>query len=377
MIIAQISPYFYPHVGGVEKFTYELSRRLNNEGHEVYVISHLHNTNLPRYEKIDGVTVIRLKPLFKLYKSVIIPHIITIIKRIKPDIVHYEGLAAGILEFDAYDAPKVMTYHNDPLLSSDALYNFLGIFYRNSFWKRNINKIDLFVSLTKYMLEKSPYLSLVPKEKLRIIPNAVDTEKFRLFNHDKYSLKESLGLEEYFVLLFVGSLERWHRYKGLEVLLRALQLIEKNDIILVVVGEGSLKSYYIRLAYRLGVANKIRFLGYVSETKLIMYYNAADAFILPSLSVENFPTVILEAMACKTPVIASDLPTIREIIKDGYNGLLFKRAEYRELSTKILQLYEDTRMIKRITENGYNEVITKYSWEKVGKQYMLLYEGLL
>ncbi|MEK7102386.1 MAG: glycosyltransferase family 4 protein, partial [Patescibacteria group bacterium] len=130
--------------------------------------------------------------------------------------------------------------------------------------------------------------------------------------------------EPYF--LFVGALDRAHYFKGLSLLLRAFKFLDSGSgagMTLVVVGSGELLNEYKKEARELGIAGRVTFTGGVTDEELARWYAGARALVLPSTDrSEAFGIVLIEAMACGTPVIASDLPGVREVVERVNGGVL-------------------------------------------------------
>jgi len=119
------------------------------------------------------------------------------------------------------------------------------------------------------------------------------------------------------------------------------------------------------------VRDKIIFAGGVSDAELAECYNLADAFVLPSTDrSEAFGLVLLEAAACGKPSIASDLPGVRTVVRNGLTGLLAKAADADDLAEKIKQLFSNGEEIKKMGETARQMVLEKYGWEKVAAEYL-------
>ena len=112
-------------------------------------------------------------------------------------------------------------------------------------------------------------------------------------------------------IFFLSLLDEFHKYKGLEYLLKALTIVKKEipDVKLVVGGKGSLLEYYKNVTSDLGLAENVEFHGFIPDDKITEYYSRANVFVLPSISSvqEGFGIVALEALACKTPVITTEI----------------------------------------------------------------------
>ncbi len=141
-------------------------------------------------------------------------------------------------------------------------------------------------------------------------------------------------------ILFVSVLDRAHLFKGLPVLLRALSRVEGAH--LTIVGDGDARSSFEEEAVRQGVSRCVTFAGRLSDQALVSAYQYADVVISPSTSAaEAFGLVALEAQACGTPVIASRLPGVRTVVRDGETGLLVAPGSVEELTEALLRLRDD------------------------------------
>ena len=143
--------------------------------------------------------------------------------------------------------------------------------------------------------------------------------------------------------LFVSVLDRAHLFKGLPVLLRALARVER--VRLTVVGDGDARSSFEEEARRYGVAERVTFAGRLSDEALRVAYQAADVVVSPSTSAaEAFGLVALEAQASGTPVIASRLPGVRTVVRDGETGLLVAPGSAEELAAALERLRDDAAL---------------------------------
>lgn len=209
------------------------------------------------------------------------------------------------------------------------------------------------------------------REKLEIIPYGVDTKFFKPINTQKY--------DDQFQILAVGYLiER----KGFEYLIKAIQnvLQEHKNIKLKIVGSGPLETKLQILIKELKLDNNIQILKNVTDGDLLKLYNSSDLFVLPSIvdsqgNTEGLGLVLLEAMACKLPVIGSNIGGIPDIIQDHKTGLLVPQKDIFEISKAINCLIKDRKFSKKLAINGYNMVRTEFSWEKIAQSYIKIYEN--
>ena len=128
----------------------------------------------------------------------------------------------------------------------------------------------------------------------------------------------------------------------------------------------------------MGVANRVRFLGRVSDENLPKVYGACDVFVLPSVSrLEAFGIVALEAMATAKPVIVADIPGVREVIEDGREGLLADPLNARDLAEKIRRLLADPEARRVMGERGREKVLESFGIERVTDQIEGVYRSVL
>src|SRR5438552_841720 len=163
------------------------------------------------------------------------------------------------------------------------------------------------------------------------------------------------------LLLLVGRIVP---HKGVEHFIEAARYVPEARF--VIAGGGSLLEPMRALAESMGVADRVQFLGRVSDEQLPEVYAACDVFVLPSVSrLEAFGIVALEAMATGKPVIVADIPGVREIIEDGRDGLLTDPVNPRDLAEKIRRLLSEPKARQRMGARGREKVLESFSIERV------------
>ena len=155
------------------------------------------------------------------------------------------------------------------------------------------------------------------------------------------------------VLMAIGRL---HREKGFDYLIRAVAplIYTRNNLYLVLVGDGTEKHALQKIAQRAGIAHRVICTGYVPTVGLMLA--VSDIFILPSVVRESFGIVLLEAMAAQKPVIASRLGGIPEIVDDGVTGILVTPGDEKELSRAIASLLADPLLRNKMGQEGRKRV---------------------
>lgn len=211
--------------------------------------------------------------------------------------------------------------------------------------------------------------------RITFVPLWVDFTKFNHIDKEiisqfrsKFVTKKNVKL-----LLFVGRL---HPEKGIPTLLRALKVLNNMKYLLLLVYSFSdYKAEYEKLAEKLKISDKIRFIGYVPHDELSYYYNSADLSILPSIR-EEWSNTIMESMACKTIIIASDVGANPYLIDDGISGLLFQSENYLDLAQKIKFVFTNPALSRKIEETALKK-IKAYDKEKIGELYKNVVKKLI
>ena len=150
-----------------------------------------------------------------------------------------------------------------------------------------------------------------------------------------------------------------------------------NNIRLIIVGDGDMKFEHKQTAFNFGLRDKVIFAGQVSNKDLTQFYNLSDIFVLPSIDKsEAFGIVLLEAMASGIPVIASNLPGVRNIIENGVNGFLTKPKNADDLTEKMHLILKDDGLKKNMGINSRKIAEKKYSPEIVGNKLNKIFKNL-
>ncbi|MGQ9585097.1 MAG: glycosyltransferase family 4 protein [Anaerolineae bacterium] len=181
-------------------------------------------------------------------------------------------------------------------------------------------------------------------------------------------------------ILFAG---RFIERKGLPVLLRAVaQVAGEREVLLHLVGEGHERLALARLAAELGIADRVRFHGWVSRETLDHLYRTCDLFVLPSVvdprgDTEGLGVVLIEALRYRKPAIGSNVGGIPDVIEDGLSGLLVPPGDPAALAQAIQQVLDDPALARRLGEEGFRYVAEKFDWEHITDQVAGLYRSLL
>ncbi|RLF49722.1 MAG: hypothetical protein DRN20_01380 [Thermoplasmata archaeon] len=368
MIIAQVCPYFYPHVGGVESYVQALSMELAKRGHEIHIITS-RLRGYKRSEEIDGITVHRVPTPIVLYNTPFSLKVGAKIDEIDPHIVHAHTpppitAYSAIVHCYRQRIPSVLTYHCDLEPPSPSFIgNYLINTYKRLFIGRMFKRASYLLLTTKSYAATS---STAWKYEFDVVPNAVDTKKFHPIEGEN-EVRKKYRIRGY-VVLFVGRLVR---HKGVDYLIKSAKYVPNAKFLIV--GDGNMRPYLEDLARKEGVKDRVIFAGKVKDEMLPEYYNAADVLVLPSISrLEAFGIVLLEAMACGKPVIATDIPGVRDVVDESC-GLLAEPMDEKDLADKINTILGDEGLREKMGKNARERVLRNFQWPDIATRIERIY----
>lgn len=381
MKLAEVSSVFPPYRGGIGMVCYENARMAAELGHSVDVYTpyypHLRK-KVKRTQSAAGIRIHRLRPFFSYGNAAALPQLFWKLR--KADVIHlhypFLGAEIPILLLSMFFKKRFfLTYHMD-LVGAGKLKNFFRwytAFFLPSLMRRafRICVTSLDYARTSYVRQ---FLDATPL-KFFELHNCVDMRIFfpRQKNQELLD-KHELSKEES-IVLFVGSLDRAHYFKGVTYLLEAFeQIIHMSPVPLalklVIVGDGNMKQRYQHLASQLQIETKVVFVGAVSEADLPEYYALADVLVLPSIDAsEAFGIVLVEAFASGKPVIASNLAGVRSVVEDGVDGYLAQPRNVNDLAIKIYAVISDPERSRLMGQAGLEKVKQHYSFEAIKKKF--------
>jgi PEP-CTERM/exosortase A-associated glycosyltransferase len=220
----------------------------------------------------------------------------------------------------------------------------------------------------------------IPSEKVTVIPNAVDIQRFQMAGDPDPEFRRELGLEGKTVLGFIGS---FYAYEGLPLLLDAMPPIlrERPELVLLLVGGGPQESALRDQANRLQLGRQVIFSGRIAHDKVQKYYDQVDIFVYPRYSMRLTELVTplkpLEAMAQGRLVAASDVGGHKELIEDRKTGWLFKAGDAEDLARTVLELLNTPEAWPAIKRAGRDFVENERNWAASVRRYCGVYEPLL
>jgi len=257
---------------------------------------------------------------------------------------------------------------------------------RIEYEKRLVQSVERIVAATAAEKAQLEFLYHAPSRKIVIIPPGVDTSRFYPIPKDEAKAFIGIPLEGR-MILYVGRIEP---LKGIETLIRALRLIQETGrlaccphYLVIIGGDPSVSETQMdsemarlqRLARDLGLKDVVLFLGKQAQESLPYYYSAADVLVLPS-HYESFGMVALEAMACGTPVIASQVGGLPFLVQDGVTGFVIPDGEPELLAEKLTRLILDADLRNQLGAQAI-EHTKPYAWPVIANKILDLYRSLI
>lgn len=376
MKILMLNYEFPPLGGGAGRATLNISRELVKLGHEVDIITSGYK-KFKKFEKINGANVYKVKTHRKSIHEVgylaMLEYVIKgwflyrkLIKQNKYDVIHsFFSIPSGIIP-----------YLGKILYKKDYIVSLRGTdvpgYDKTQFQlvQRLLEPLNIKIwKNAKSVVTLSSGLTALAKKSLEInyktVYNGIDTQVFKFMNLPKKHKKFGLV-----------TVSRLLKRKGIHHVLEALKELNDDQITLDIYGMGNYESELKTQVINLNLGKQVFFREYVENQKLYKTLNKHDAFILPSLT-ESFGLVLLEAMACGLPVIASSVGGIPEIVEDGINGVLVEPGNVSQIKEAIMKLKENPKLREKMQKANLKRVKTHFTWESVAKKYLKIYNQVI
>ncbi|HSF81604.1 MAG TPA: glycosyltransferase family 4 protein [Anaerolineales bacterium] len=373
--------YYRPHYSGLTIYAERLARALVQRGHQVTVLTSRYTPDLPPHEVTDGVEIIRLNVGMHISKGVLMPAMLTkawqLVRR--SDVVHlhvpqldaaYLALVARLLR-----KPVVLTYHCDLRLPA-GLIHYLANQVSHLANHIAARAANLIVTNTGEYAEQSDFLKRY-LWKIRIIPPPVELPPASRADLAEFMRKYALQPGE----RIIGMAARLATEKGVETLVQALpRLLEKYPTARVLF-VGQYRDVFGERAYAQMLAPLIerldahwQFLGVIPPHEFTAFMHFAEVTVLPSLnSTESFGMVQIEAMVCGTPVVASDLPGVRQPVQMTGMGLVFPPGDAQALAEAIIAILDRPQDYR----GDPSAIARRFSPDTIAEAYEGLFRALL
>jgi glycosyltransferase involved in cell wall biosynthesis len=373
--------YYRPHFSGLTVYTERLSRSLAAKGHDVTILTSRYDRNLAPLESLNGVQVRRVNVAMTISKGPIMPAIPYWAVRLIPqhDVIHLHvpQLDAAFFAMLAklYRKPVVLTYHCDLNLPPTPV-NWLA--NQASRFANSISATlsNVVVTNTRDYAEESPFLRRF-LGKIQVIPPPIEISQAN--EHIVNSLKTRWNIRD--DQQIIGMAARLATEKGAEILARALPQVLAHKPNARVIYAGQYQDVIGEEAYARRLQSLIdelgdhwSFAGALSQEELAAFFSLCDLTVLPSLnSTESFGMVQVESMFLGTPVIASDLPGIRQPVMQTGMGQVFTPGDSQALAEAIVHMLTSPEDYHCDTE----ELIRRFGSAHVADEYERLYQHLI
>ncbi len=390
--------------GGMNVYVHQLTRTLGKLGVHVDVFTRSQDEHVPHvlhdlgyHNRVVHIPAGPEVPLPKAELERYIPKFVQGIKsfaelkNIQYDLIHSHYWMSGLAAIElsqAWKIPFLHMFHTLVLMKNriaqtpqemEGEYRILGE-------KKVISKANRIIAATLAEKSQLEFLYEAPSSKISVIPPGVDTRHFYPIPKDE--AKEVVGVpEDSHTILFVGRIEP---LKGIDKLIQAISIIQKNGELqccphnlVIIGGEPNAKPEEMNaemarlqdMVEDLGIKNFVIFLGKQDQQMLPYYYSASEIVVMPS-HYESFGMVALEAMACGTPVVASQVGGLAFLVRDGETGFVVPGNDIQMLAKRLVELIKDKELRNKLG-NKSAEYAQLYAWENISEKIIEVYNQVL
>jgi len=372
-------------VGGISRVVYDLAQKLGEKDNEVHVVTFC-EPGTKEVEKDKNVFVHRV-PAFDVgtYNFVdwvlhlnfaLIERSICVLNDVGSfDIIHAHdwivAFAAKTLK-NSYHIPLVCTIHATESGRNWGIHNDVQRYISGVEWWLAYESWRVIVN-SNYMRNEVKSVFSLPDDKIRIIPNGVDINKFKGYERNpEFRLKYAMENER--VVFFVGRLVN---EKGANVLLEAIPKVLQQcyDTKFIIAGRGPQLDHLKWMASAMNISHKVLFTGYIGDEDLLKLYKCADIAVFPSLY-EPFGIVALEGMVADVPVVVSDTGGLGEIVHHGVDGMKAYTGNANSLADCILELLFNADRAEEMKRRAMEKVKRVYNWDVISEQTMEVYKEI-
>lgn len=353
-----VCPYYPPHLGGQEQYVKHIAGGLKEKFNwDVTVVTTSASAKKETKSTEDGLIVYRLPVAFTFSNTPINPlwyfNLKKIINTEKPDVINAHAPVPFLADLTAFVAnPKklVVTYHDGTMIKAESLFNIPIYLYEKYLLGLTLKKAKLVICCSDFV--RKDFLGKFTKKSITINPGVESVGKI-------YKGKNGRRI------VFVASITRAQKHKGLGLLLEAVAEIKKtiSDIQLIVIGNGDAMRDYKKQAKELRIFKNVSFKGALYGNKLKKMVRKSDCFVLPT-SKESFGMVVIEAMAQGTPPVASNVGGIPGIIANGVDGKLVPNGNLEKLVSSIKEVLENPEEAEVMGKKGIEKIKNNYLWDK-------------
>jgi glycosyltransferase involved in cell wall biosynthesis len=394
MKLLHVTTYVHPdRVGGAERIVDGLTRAQVRGGHEVTLVTG-GEPHLPPHETRAGVRIIRYpldgKRGWRFYRDVYLG-VFAGLRQVageRFDVLHAHQPASGGPALEARLAmPRIYSFHASQRLEFEAERlagapasqaarlrptDRVRSILIDHFQRRQIERADRVIVHSPYARAQLDDLAPRVSAKVRMIPPGIDTDRFRPDEGAAARVRARFGVPPDAALLLTAR--RLVRRVGIDLLLDALGILRQSEprFRALITGDGPERAALEAQCDALGLRDVVLFHGRVSDAELVERYQAADFFVLPTRSLEGFGLATLEALACATPVVATDVGATPGLLADLGGGVL-SRAEPADLARALGEAIAQRASLREAAHTACERVAASWSWDARAREVEQLY----
>ncbi|MFH1876751.1 MAG: glycosyltransferase family 4 protein [Candidatus Omnitrophota bacterium] len=372
---------YLPVLGGLQNAAHTLARALMHQGHVVEVVTNRYPRSLPQHEVIEGVPVSRLLFLSPDFRHLLngridlfaaswyfypqtLSRLTMLIQNFKPDVVNIHFPDAQIpFVLQAHKKIKfklIVSLHGDEI----ARFYLAHRRGRNIVALRNIlDAADAITACSDFLLKNALQLYPVVAHKAYVTYNGIEPEAF----HDKAPYVHARP--------YLLAYARFTHNKGLDVLIEAFTRVARSNphIDLIIAGEGEDEIILHHLVNRLGLNDRIHFVGRANAAQVVQLLNGCE-FVVVSSRHETFNLTIIEAFAVGKTVVATRSGGPEEIIEHGVSGLLVENDDSQALAEALITLLKDTALRNTMVQNATRS-LSRFTATAMAARYVHIFQG--
>ena len=377
VVISTRAIYPFHGYGGMERYYYNLAKHLVEQGIKIEIVTSQDKSG-NRVVELNGIKYTFIppnfnrKPFMSLWYYPFSLNVKKYLGKIKFNVLH--GTAGTYPYSNLRDRRPVIVqpFGLEPFKIRGVRGLFLKIlFYRIS--RVNMENADAIASEGEVQTKEIMQLFGVPKEKIFYLPDGVDLDEIEEYTKDVEVTKEDYNLQDADIVLM--NVNRLEPNKGVPYLIESLKILNRElNVKLILVGTGSEEEKIKRLIKHLGLSEKVKHFKNIPDKLMFQLYTLADISVTPTLY-EGLPLVVLEAMACGKPIVASNVSEVPQAVKDGINGFLVPPRNPEAIADAVLKIYDKNLFMKM--GKASREIVKKYDWSKIAKMAIKKYEELI
>lgn len=373
-------------IGGISRVVYDLAQMLGAQGNEVHIVTCLDQgaleeeqdkyVNVHRVRSYDLSTMNFIDWVLQLNFAILEQCIKLVGSTGRFDIVHAHdwivAFAARVLKASC-GIPLISTIHATEWGRNWGIHNEVQRYISSVEWWLTYESWKVIVN-SGYMYNEVCEVFHLPPDKVRVIPNGVDLDKFRGYVRDSV-FRRNFAADNEKIVFFIGRLVN---EKGAHILLDAMPkiLTYYSDVKLVITGKGPQLDFLRNKAASMGIEDKVYFTGYISDDILSKLYMCVDVAVFPSLY-EPFGIVVLESMVAGVPVVVSDAGGIGEIVEHGIDGMKAYAGNPESLADSILEVLHNPVRAEKMKTRAMEKLHRQYDWRHLSELALKTYEEVV